>query len=224
MSPVGTLLGRKLGMTQIFDASGSALGVTVIEVGPCPVLQVKTPETDGYHAIKVGFGAAKEKNVTKPMQGIFKKAGANVCRWTREVRLEQAAEQKVGDLIKVDEFNGVEKVDVTGITLGKGFAGGMKRWNFRGQPASHGCSKRHRAPGGLGRQGSVNKGVPKGKRMAGHLGSEQVTVIGLKVVHLDPEKNLLLVKGAVPGHKEALLLVRKSLKEKVRADREARKK
>lgn len=225
MSQVNVLLGRKVGMTQIFDeTTGNAVGVTVLEVGPCPVVQVKTPEKDGYHAVQLGFGEVKEKNVSKPLRGHFKKAGVAGRRYLREVRLGEPAEHKVGDELKVNLFDGVQQVDVTGTSIGKGFAGGMKRWNFGGQRASHGNSKNHRTVGGIGRQYSVHKGVPKGKRMAGHLGDERVTVIGLKIVRVDPENNLLLVKGAVPGAKNGLVLIRKSLQEKVRTDHERKQK
>jgi large subunit ribosomal protein L3 len=224
MSSATAILGRKVGMTQIFDESGNRVGVTVIEAGPCRVLQVKTPESDGYHALQLGFADRKEKSTPKPLVGIFDKAGSPCKRFIREVRLEGPAEDKVGDEIKASVLEGAVKVDVLGISKGKGFQGVMKRWNFHGFPASHGCSKRHRAPGALGRHMSINKGVPKGKRMAGHLGQEHSTAQGLKVVRIDDANNLLLVRGPVPGANGDFVIVRRSIQEKARLDREAKRK
>jgi large subunit ribosomal protein L3 len=224
MSSVTGILGRKVGMTQVFTEQGNRVGVTVIEAGPCKVLQVKNPETDGYHAVQLGFLDAKEKNTSKALVGHCDKAGSGPKRFIREVRLAAAPDTKVGEDVTVNIFSAITYVDVTGISKGKGFAGVMKRHGFHGLPASHGCSKRHRAPGGLGRANSINKGVPKGKRMAGHMGSDRVTVPGLQVVRVDAENNLLLVRGAVPGANGGFLYVNKALREKVIADAKLRHK
>ena len=224
MSKATSILGRKVGMTQIFDEKGNRLGVTVIEAGPCKVLQVKTAESDEYFALQLGFGDKREKNTSLPLLGHFEKAESGPKRFVREVRLLSAPENKLGDEVTVGILDGVKKVDVLGISKGKGFQGVMKRWNFKGLRQSHGTSKRHRSPGGLGRHMSINKGVPKGKKMAGHMGDEQVTVHGLKVVKVDPENNLVLVKGPVPGANGSFVIVRRSIQEKIRADKEAKKK
>ena len=218
MSSATAILGRKIGMTQIFSDKGERIPVTVIEAGPCKVLQVKTTKSDGYNAIQLGFSDAKEKNTPKPVVGHCDKAGSGPKRFIREIRLGAEAVDKLGDEVKVNIFDTIKFVDVTGISKGKGFQGVMKRHNFHGMPASHGCSKRHRAPGGLGRQNSINKGVPKGKKMAGHMGSERVTIQGLKVVRVDLENNILLVKGAVPGANGGYVLVHKAIVEKKLAD------
>jgi large subunit ribosomal protein L3 len=223
MSKPTGILGRKIGMTQVFDEKGNRVGVTVIEAGPCAVLQVKTKETDGYDALQLGFADRREKNASKPLVGHFVKANTAPKRYIREIRLDGPAELKMGDSVTVTALDGVKKVDVSGLTKGKGFAGVMKRWNFHGFGASHGCSKRHRAPGALGRNQSINKGVPKGKRMAGHLGQEQVTIQGLGLVKVDAEHHLLLVEGAVPGANGDFLIVRKSIQEKVREDKAKKK-
>jgi large subunit ribosomal protein L3 len=219
MSKPNGILGRKIGMTQVFDDQGNRVGVTVIEAGPCAVLQIKTEESDGYHALQLGFADKREKNTTRPLVGHFTKANTAPKRYVREIRLDGPAEAKVGEMVTVEVLDGAQKVDVIGLSKGKGFAGTMKRWGFGGSPASHGCSKRHRSPGSLGRQMSVNKGVPKGKRMSGHLGQERITTQGLKLVKIDGEHNLLLVKGTVPGANGDFLIVRKSIQEKVREDK-----
>lgn len=224
MSSSTGILGRKAGMTQIFNEQGVRVPVTVIEAGPCKVLQVKTDKTDGYFALQLGFGDAKEKNTSKPLVGHFDKAGSNCKHFVREIRLNAAPEDKQGDEVKVNIFENIKYVDVVGTSKGKGYAGVMKRHNFHGSPASHGCSKRHRSPGGLGRQYSINKGVPKGKRMAGHMGSERVTVQALQVVKVDAENNILLVKGAVPGAAGSFVVVQKAIVEKVIADKAKHKK
>lgn len=224
MSSATGILGRKVGMTQVFDDKGQRIGVTVIEAGPCKVLQVKTQESDGYFAVQLGFGDKKEKNATFPILGHCEKAGSTPKRFIREIRLAAAPAEKLGEEVTVKAMEGIQIVDVSGITKGKGFAGVVRRWNFRGLPASHGCSKRHRAPGGLGRHMSINKGVPKGKKMAGHWGTEARTVQGLRLVKIDADNNLLLVKGAVPGANGSFVVVRKSIQEKVRADKEIKRK
>jgi large subunit ribosomal protein L3 len=214
-----SLLGRKIGMTQVFDEKGNRVGVTVVEAGPCKVLQVKTVENDGYNAIQLGFADKKEKRASLALIGHCQKAQSAPKRFIREVRDGQGQQ---GDELKASLFEGLKKVDVTGLTKGKGYAGTMKRWNFRGFGASHGCSKRHRAPGALGRHMSINKGVPKGKRMTGHLGQERVTIQGLRLVKIDAEHNLLLIKGAVPGANGDFVIIRGALQENIRLHKESK--
>ena len=199
------LLGRKLGMTQVWTEEGNLLPVTVIEAGPCVVTQVKTAEKEGYDALQIGFGDIREKLVNKPDAGHFAKAKVDPKRHLAEVRLDAPAENKVGDVLTVEDFADAEKVNVAGVSKGKGFAGVMKRHNFGGGPGSHG-SRFHRRPGSIGQAATPAK-VFKGKKMAGQMGNERVTVRGLKVVKVDTEQNLLLVKGAVPGGKNALLTI-----------------
>lgn len=200
------ILGKKLGMTQIFTEDGRLMPVTVIEAGPCCVIQVKTSEKDGYEAVKVGFiEAKKEKNVPKPLAGVFKKAGTSVFRILKEFPMSGL---KVGDMIKADNFNKGDTVAVSGISKGKGFQGVMKRHNFKGGPASHG-STRYRAPGSIGASSFPSR-VWRGIRMAGHMGSERVTLNNLTIVDVRPEQNLILVKGAVPGHANSIVEIRKA--------------
>ncbi len=210
---VPAILGRKLGMTQVF-VDGKRVTVTVIAAGPCHVTQVKTAETDGYNALQLGFEDKPDRLVLKPEQGHAKKAGVPAKRHHREIRYpnDVAPDVELGAEVKVDVFEGVKKLDVIGTSKGKGFAGVMKRWNFGGGRASHGASKSHRRPGGIGRAGSISKGVFKGKKMAGHLGNERVTE-RCKLVKIDAEKNLLLVKGPVPGANDGLLFIRRSKRE-----------
>jgi large subunit ribosomal protein L3 len=224
MSSTTGIIGRKLGMTQVWDDKGVRVPVTVIQAGPCKVLQVKTVESDGYNALQLGFGEAKEKNTSKPLVGHFDKAGSTCKRWVREIRLAGKPEDKVGDELTVKVLEKMTYVDVTGISKGKGFAGVMKRHGFHGMRQSHGTSKRHRAPGGLGRTYSISKGVPKGKRMAGHMGCDRVTVQALRVIKIDPENNLVLIKGAVPGGEGSLVLINKAIVEKVIADKKIKHK
>src|SRR5436190_619662 len=224
MSSTTGILGRKVGMTQVFTDKGERVPVTVIEAGPCKVLQVKSSKTDGYNAVQLGFSDGKEKNISKPVVGHCEKAGSAPKRFIREIRLDGEATEKQGDEVKVNIFDSIKYVDVTGISKGKGFQGVMKRHGFHGLPASHGCSKRHRAPGGLGRQNSINKGVPKGKSMAGHMGHERVTIQALRVERVDLENNILLVKGAVPGPNGGYVIVNKAIVEKVIADAAAKAK
>lgn len=199
------ILGKKLGMTQIFDESGRMLPVTVIEAGPCCVVQVKTKEKDGYEAAKVGFAEMrKEKNVNKPMAGIFKKAGQKPCRILKEFPMD---EMKVGDMLTVERFAKGDMVSVSGVSKGKGFQGVMKRHNYAGGPGSHG-SMFNRAPGSIGASSFPSR-VWKNKGLPGHMGSERVTVKNLRVVGVKAEQNLLLVLGAVPGSKGTYLEIRK---------------
>ena len=194
---INAIYGKKIGMTQIFAENDTVVPVTVILAEPNKVCQVKTVETDGYEAVQMGFGAIKPKKVNKPMAGHFAKQGTEPVRYLREVRVENASEYKVGDLHTVAAFAEVKKVDVTGVSKGKGFAGVMKRHGFGGGPGYHG-SHFHRAPGSIGQNQTPGK-VFKGKKMAGQLGNVQVTVQNLKIVRVDAERNLLLVSGAVPG-------------------------
>ncbi|WP_406677324.1 50S ribosomal protein L3 [Moorella sp. ACPs] len=203
------ILGKKIGMTQIFDDTGRAIPVTVVQAGPCVVIQKKTVATDGYEALQVGFEPIKEKKVNKPLRGHFSKAGVTPFRYVRELRLEDSKDYQVGQEIKADIFSPGEKVDVTGISKGKGFAGGIKRHGFHRGPMEHG-SKYHRRPGSLAAKGPAR--VFKGRRLPGHMGAERVTVLGLEVIKNDPERNLLLIKGSVPGPRRGLLVIKNSVK------------
>lgn len=202
---VNTILGRKLGMTQVWDENDNVVPVTVIQAGPCTVSQVKTKATDGYDAVQIGFGEIKPKRVNKPLVGHFKTQGVEPMRYLREVRVENAEEYKPGDQVTVEIFAETKAVDVTGTSKGKGFQGTIKRWNFSRGPMTHG-SRNQRRPGSIG-QCAYPARVRKGLHMAGHMGNERVTVKNLKLVRVDAEQNLLLVKGAVPGGKNALVQV-----------------
>ena len=198
------ILGRKLGMTQIFDEEGRAISVTVVEAGPCPVTQVKTEATDGYTALQIGFVEAREKVLTKPEVGHCKKAGLEKpMRHLREFRFDTAGEYSLGQLITIDLFSAGQLIDVAGTSIGKGFAGGQKRHNFARGPMAHG-SKNHRAPGSIG-AGTTPGRVFPGKRMPGRMGNERVTVRKLTVVRVIAERNLILIKGGVPGVEGGLL-------------------
>ena len=202
------ILGRKLGMTRIFDGAGAAVPVTVIEAGPCPVTQVKTAETDGYNAVQIAMTPAKEKHSTKAMQGHFAKAGKGLFRHLREIRLSGAPDQELGQELTVEIFAAGEKVKVTGTSVGKGYQGRMRRWNFAGSKDTHGCEKVHRNNGSIGNN-TFPGHVFKGRKMAGHWGNETVTELGLTIVDVRPEDNVILVKGSVPGPKNGLVLIRK---------------
>ncbi len=241
------ILGKKLGMTQIFDADGTCVPVTVVQAGPCTVLQVKTvradelPEGgakaatnhgkkrgsterpargDGYYAVQLGFDEFKVTNTPKSVSGHVAKATGGTIgevagpRFVREMRLVEAPGVELGATIDVSTLDGVKRVDVVGTSKGRGFSGTIKRHNFSRQSTSHGNSKSHRRQGGIGRQYSTSHGVPKGKKMSGHMGSEQVTIQNIEVVKTDPERNLLYLRGAVPGHRSAYVVVRKSVKVK----------
>jgi len=203
------IIGRKLGMTQIFKSNGEAEAVTTIEAGPCTVIQVKTAAKEGYDAVQLGFGEAKR--LKSPQRGHLK--GLGQFRYLREFRVEDIEAVKIGDRVDVSLFEEGDMVDVTGVSKGKGFAGVVKRHGFAGGPKTHGQSDRHRAAGSIGATTSPGR-VLKGRRMAGHMGSRRVTVRHLQVFEADPARNLLLVKGAVPGAKNELLLIRKSVREK----------
>ena len=205
------LLGTKLGMTQVWDENNRIVPVTVIEAGPNVVTQVRTPETDGYSAVQLAFGAIDPRKVNKPDGGHFAKAGVTPRRHVVELRTEDASEYTVGQELKADVFEVGAIVDVTGTSKGKGFAGVMKRHGFHGLRASHGVHRKHRSPGSIG--GCATPGrVFKGLRMAGRMGSDRVTTQGLTVHSVDAERNLILVKGAVPGPKGALVLIRDAAK------------
>src|SRR6478609_8203610 len=215
------LLGRKVGMTRIYDEKGTVVPVTVVEAGPCAVTQVKTVDTDGYNAVQLGYGECKARHSTFPLIGHTAKAGVGPRRHFREIRLKDATDRKAGDEVKVGVFEGVQYVDVIGTSKGKGFQGVMKRHHFGGQPASHGTERKHRSPGSIasratwrGQCGKPKKGV----RMAGHMGVDQVTTRNHPLVRVDKDKNLLLIKGALPGPNGSLLFVRKSITARERVE------
>ena len=206
------ILGKKLGMTQIFTEEGKVVPVTVIESGKNVVLQNRTVETDGYNAVQIGFGTMKEKHVTKPMKGHFAKAGVEPVKFIREVRLNDVSEYKAGDSISVDIFGAGDLVDITGTSKGKGFAGGIKRHNFARGPMGHG-SKSHREPGSTGAMISGHGGrVLKGKKLPGRMGGVKTTVQRLSVVRVDAERNLILVKGGIPGAKNSFVMIKETVK------------
>jgi large subunit ribosomal protein L3 len=198
-------LGKKIGMTQIFREDGRVVPVTVVEAGPCVVTQVKTKETDGYEAIQLGFGDVKRRN--KPQAGHLK--NSRLSRYLREVSADDSSDFEVGQTIGVDIFEQGEKVDVIGTSKGRGFAGVMKRWNFKGGPRTHGQSDRMRAPGSIG-GGTTPGKVYKGLKMAGHMGNRRITVKGLEIVQIDAERNLLLIKGGIPGATNSLVMIRRA--------------
>jgi len=206
------ILGKKLGMTQVFAEDGTVIPVTVVEAGPCVVTQIKTMEKDGYNAIQVGFGDIREKLVNKPLKGHFEKGGVPLKRYLREFKFDNIDEYQVGNVIKADIFSKGDRVDVVGRTKGKGFTGSIKRWNQHRGPMSHG-SKYHRGPGSMSANTSPGR-VLKTKKLPGRMGNERVTVQNLEVVKADAEKNLLLIKGAVPGPRGSLLIIKESVKQK----------
>ncbi len=207
------IIGRKAGMTRVFTEAGESIPVTVIECTPNRVTQVKTVDNDGYRAIQVTAGEVKPSRVNKALTGHYKKAGVAAGRGLWEIRVQgdELADAAPGVELKVDAFAEIKRVDVTGTSIGKGFAGVQKRWHFRGGRASHGNSLSHRVPGSIGQRQSPGK-VWKGKKMAGHLGMDRVTALNLDLVRVDAEKNLLLVKGAVPGHAGGDVIVRPTVK------------
>ena len=210
------LVGKKRGMTRVFTEDGASIPVTVIEVDPNRITQVKTLEADGYTAIQVTAGSKKSSRLNKPVAGHFAKAGVEAGDGLWEFRIDADAEYKTGDVIGVDLFEQGDIVDVTGKSKGKGFQGGVKRWNFRMQDATHGNSLSHRAPGSIGMCQTPGR-VFKGKKMAGHMGAENVTVQSLELVRVDSERNLLLIKGAVPGATGADVVIRPAVKARARA-------
>ena len=204
------IIGKKIGMTQIFDEKGNVIPVTLIEAGPCAVVQKKTAENDGYDAVQLGFVDAKEKHVNKAEKGHFEKAGVSLKRHLKEFRLDDCSAVNVGDVITVDTFAEGEKVDVTGMTKGHGYSGVIKRWNHHHLRMTHGTGPIHRQPGSMGVIDPAR--IFKNKKMAGQYGNEQVTVQNLKVVKIDSEKNLIAVKGAIPGAKDGIVFIRDSIK------------
>jgi large subunit ribosomal protein L3 len=205
------ILGKKLGMTQVWDADNRVVPVTVIKAGPCRVVQIKTPERDGYSALQLAFGEVKQSRVNKPELGHFAAAGVEPGKHVAEMRVDDTSPYSVGQVIQADVFAAGEIVDVTGISKGKGFAGGMQRHNFSGQKASHGNHKKHRAPGSVGACATPAR-VLKGTRMAGQLGHQRVTTLNLEVVEGDAERGLLLVRGSIPGPAGGLVFVRSAVK------------
>ncbi len=211
---LGGILGKKIGMTQVYDEKGRLQPVTVVQAGPCSVLQVKTVETDGYNAVQIGFEDVKSHRAKKPQIGHAARWNANPKKWAREIRLGGGpSDVEPGQAVTVEDFEGVAYVDVTGTTKGKGFAGVMKRHGFKGMPASHGTERKHRAPGSIGGH-AANLGtgptIRKGKRMAGHMGADGCTSRNHKLVAIDKENNLLLIKGPLPGANGGYLVIRKS--------------
>lgn len=207
------ILGKKIGMTQIFTEDGVLIPVSVIQAGPCQVVQKKTEEVDGYTAVQVGFEDKKEKRANKPEKGHFAKAGVPVKKYLKEFKLENAAELSVGDSLTVEQFADGDVVDVTGTSKGHGFAGSIKRWGTHRGPMTHG-SHYHRGPGSLGACSDPSR-VFKGKKMPGHYGVDKVTILNLDLVKIDTERNLLLVKGSIPGPKGGLVVVRDAVKASV---------
>lgn len=205
------LIGKKIGMTQIFDEKGKVVPVTVVEAGPCVVSQIKTVETDGYAAIQMGFGDIKPKHVTKPLQGHFKKADVAPKKVLKEFRFDDCSSFELGQVIKADVFEIGDKVDVTGKSKGKGYAGVIKRWNFGRLKETHGSGPVARHGGSMGACSSPSR-VWKGKKMAGHLGAERVTVQNLAVVKIDAEDNLIAIKGAIPGANGGYVVIKDSVK------------
>lgn len=205
------IIGKKLGMTQIFDENGNVIPVTLIEAGPCVVVQKKTVENEGYDAVQLGFEDAKAKHLTKAEMGHFTKANVPYKKHLKEFRLDNASEMNVGDVIGAGTFEAGEKVDVTGITKGRGYTGSIVRWNHHILRMTHGTGPIHREVGSMGPNSSPSR-VFKNKKMAGQYGNEQVTVLNLDVVKVDAEKNLIAVKGAIPGAKEGIVFVRNTCK------------
>ena len=206
------IIGKKVGMTQVFDEEGKVIPVTVIEAGPCVVSQVKTEETDGYNSIQLGFGAIKESKVNKPERGHFTKANIAPARYLREFRVDSIEDVKVGDELKADIFMAGDKIDIQGTSKGKGFQGVIKRHGQHRGPMGHG-SMYHRRPGSMGSTSTPGR-VFKGKKLPGHMGAETVTIQNLEVIKVDLDKNIILVKGSVPGAKGSILKIKSSVKAK----------
>jgi large subunit ribosomal protein L3 len=205
------ILGKKVGMTQVFDDSGTAIPVTVVQAGPCPVVQIKTKEKEGYDALQLGFGQQKENKLNRPERGHFNKANVTPHRYLKELRVDTTEGFSVGSVIDVGIFSEGDVVNVTGISKGKGFMGVVKRWGFKGGRKSHGGEQDLRRPGSIGASATPSR-VFKGTRMPGRHGGKQVTVQNLKVVKADPERSLLIIKGAVPGPPNGLLIIKKAAK------------
>lgn len=205
------IIGKKVGMTQIFDETGKVIPVTVIEAGPCTVVQKKTEEKDGYNAVQLGFEDIAEKKLTKPENGHFKKAGVSAKKYLKEFQLDGSANMNVGDTVLADTFAAGDHIDVVGISKGKGYAGVVKRWNAHSQQHTHGVGPVHRSIGSMGANTDPSRVLP-GKKMAGHLGAEQVTVQNLIVVKVDPEVNLIAIRGAIPGPKGGVVYLKSTTK------------
>ena len=205
------IIGRKLGMTQLFSKDGKVIPVTVVEAGPCPVVQVKTLERDGYSAIKLGFSQVDEKELNKPQAGLFKKTGIAPCKVLKEFKIDGAESVAVGTVIECDTFAAGDKIDVSGITKGHGFTGVIKRWNNHRLKETHGVGPVHREVGSMGANSSPSR-VFKGKKMPGQYGHENVTILNLEVVRVDKERNAILVKGAIPGPVNGIVMIRNSVK------------
>ena len=205
------IIGKKIGMTQIFDETGRVIPVTIVAAGPCVVAQKKTAEKDGYDAVQLGFADVKEKHLTKAEKGHFEKAGVAPKKYLKEFRLDDCSALNVGDIVSVDTFAAGDMVDVTGTTKGHGFTGVIKRWNHHMLMATHGVGPIHREVGSMGANSTPSR-VYKNKKMAGQYGNEQVTVLNLKVVKIDSEKNILAIKGAIPGAKNGIVFIRDSVK------------
>jgi large subunit ribosomal protein L3 len=201
------LIGKKLGMTQIFEESGDATPVSVIQAGPCPIVQIKTLENDGYSAIQIGYNETKKSRIRKPAEGHFKKSGANPTRVLKEIRVEDPAQFKVGEVLDVKVFEGAERVHIVGMSKGRGFAGTVKRHGFSRGPETHG-SKNIREPGSVGMCATPSR-IHKGKRLPGRMGGKRTTVRNLKIVQIDAENHLIYVKGAVPGANNGIVFIRK---------------
>lgn len=202
------LIGRKLGMTSIFTEDGKYVPVTVIEAGPCPVMQVKAEESDGYEALQLGFESMKPAKQTKAQRGHQEKSGAGNCRYLKEIRPAGDHGYELGQMLDVELFEIGERVKISGRSKGRGFSGVMKRWNFRGLPASHGHHKVHRSPGAIGQCADPAR-VFKGKKMAGQMGNKKVTVSNAEIMDVRKEDNVLLIKGQIPGHKNSVVMIRK---------------
>ena len=207
------ILGKKIGMTQIFDESGTAIPVTVVEAGPCPIVQIKTQDHEGYNAIQLGFGDRRENKVNRPESGHFQKANVTPHRFLREMRVDSTEGLEVGSNVDVGIFSPGDIIDVTGTSKGRGFTGVIKRWGFSGMKQTHGSEKNHRRPGSIGHSAWPSR-VFKGKKMPGRHGGKRVTTQNLEVVQADSNRNLLLVKGAVPGPPNGLLIIKKAVKGK----------
>ena len=215
------LLGKKVGMTRIYNEKGAIVPVTVVECQPNAITQIKTADTDGYHAVQLGFEDCKPKHSTQPLMGHTAKAGVGPKRHFAEIRLKEPTDKALGDAVTVGTFDGVAYVDVIGVSKGKGFQGVMKRHHFGGQPASHGTERKHRSPGSIASR-ATNRGhsgkPKKGVRMAGHMGTDRVTSRNHPLVRVDGEKNLLLIKGALPGPNGGLLFIRRSITRQAKAE------
>ena len=205
------IIGKKLGMTQLFAADGKVIPVTVVEAGPCPIVQVKTAEKDGYTAVKLGFGKVKETSLSKPALGQFKKAGVEPQKELKEFRVEDVTAYEVGKNVTVDVFQAGDKVDVTGLTKGHGYTGAIKRWNTHRLKETHGVGPVHRSVGSMGAN-STPSHVFKGKKMAGQYGHEQVTIQNLEIVKVDAERNAILIKGAIPGPVKGIVTIKATVK------------